>query len=149
MSGFNDYIVPHYANHPRSRPGLRAGQLLVLGITGSIVVAATALLAAARWPKKTPARFATNSQDLRLIIEKQICSFRIDVGRIPIDLEELFTPPADANEARRWLGPYLESRDGLITASGAPYQYHTYRSTEDGTLRYRLSLGAAPSESTR
>ena len=46
-----------------------------------------------------------------------IDQFKIDIGKYPSKVEELVQPPSDAQDRRRWQGPYVPSeysRDGSI-----------------------------------
>lgn len=56
-----------------------------------------------------------------------IDNFRVDIGRYPIKIDELVTPPSDAQERRRWQKGYVPEKyatDGtLLDAWGNPFVY--------------------------
>jgi general secretion pathway protein G len=59
-----------------------------------------------------------NTETLLNLAQQGIEFFKNDVGRYPVSLNELITPPADQNEMRKWGGPYVTTdSDGLVKDS--------------------------------
>lgn len=57
-------------------------------------------------------------------IATAIDNFRLDLGRYPDELEELYEEPDDDEEAEKW-GPesYVKDPETLVDAWGEPFQY--------------------------
>jgi general secretion pathway protein G len=61
--------------------------------------------------------------------------FEADVGRMPMNLDELLNPPKDEAEKAKWAGPYVEKIN--VDLWGHPYQCQG-----DGTSKPRIwSIG--------
>jgi general secretion pathway protein G len=57
-------------------------------------------------------------------IATAIDNFRLDIGRYPEELEELYTQPDDDEEAEKWDPEgYIKDKDTLVDPWGEPYQY--------------------------
>ncbi len=140
-----DPLVLNYAGSLARPAWLPNGRVTVVAIVGLVVVACGMLVVAAivrHTPSPRPLLASTGPSRVP-VIAKQIHAFRYDMGRLPTDLEELFTSPRGAEAARRWMGPYLESREALIAPDDSRVRYHLYRSTDDGELHFRVTVGSS------
>jgi hypothetical protein len=62
--------------------------------------------------------------------------FHLDMGRYPVDLNELLQPPGDPKEKERWNGPYVKDARDLRDQWGRPIGYR--RGDEPGGPPYCL-----------
>lgn len=66
-------------------------------------------------------------------IAMAIDTFRLEMGRYPKDLSELIEKPADAQDARKWNGPYVKSAENLVDAWGHPLEYESPGQVNEAT----------------
>lgn len=57
------------------------------------------------------------------LIAMDIERFRAGMGRYPIDLNELITPPSQTDTGSHWDGPYINNRELLVDPWDHPLRY--------------------------
>ncbi len=58
----------------------------------------------------------SKTRTILMATKNAVDQFKIDIGRYPTKIEELAVHPSDANEKRRWLGPYVP-QDYIVNGS--------------------------------
>lgn len=93
----------------------------------------------------------TQAQSQLTNIKNEITQYTMDVGRLPLKLEELIEAPSDTNLAKKWKGPYIKKESDLIDPWGTPIEYHRPPVRYKKEERYQdyevYSLGADLEES--
>lgn len=131
------------ANRIRRRAASRKGFtlleiLLVVGLLA--LLAAFAIPALQRQGENAKIKLAQAAVGSGGVISKQIIAYQFDCGRYPESLKDLFEKPSDDKVAKKWSGPYLESKDGIVDPWGEEYQY-TYPGTHNEGKFDLWSLG--------
>ena len=79
------------------------------------------------------AKVQTTEANLRTL-KQAITSFHIDTGRYPETLQDLMRKPFDETVARKWQGPYLESKNEEVPEDGWGNEF-VYRRNEPGSAK--------------
>ncbi len=76
--------------------------------------------------------------------------YKIDLGHYPAKIEELVTPPSDANDRRRWQGPYgvsaEQAKDGVLRDSYGNEIQYKYDSTKQTVELFSWGKGGEGSD---
>ena len=115
-----------HVNRVRRRAASRKGFtlleiLLVVGLLA--LLAAFAIPALQKQGENAKKKLAEAAVGSGGVISKQIIAYQFAVGRYPESLKDLFEKPNDEKLAKKWDGPYLESKDGIVDPWGEEYQY--------------------------
>ena len=137
--------MPHSASPSPSRNArsIQAGFTLLELL---VVLAILALLAGLVGPRVLEQLSGARSDTARIQIkniEAALDLYRLDVGRYPTAAEGLQALMDKPDNAGRWRGPYLKSKDGILDPWGETYRYRM----EGNKNTYEiLSFGSDKSE---
>jgi general secretion pathway protein G len=95
------------------RPGYSLLEIMiVIGIIASLLVGVIQLAKTLSDRSKVE-----KVKTLLRAVKSGVDQFKIDLGKYPTKIDELVQPPSDAQDRRRWQGPYVPSefaKDGSI-----------------------------------
>lgn len=94
---------------------------------------------------------ATQTKTRLKVLQGALQEYTMDVGRLPLKLDDLLDQPSDAKVAKRWKGPYVSNEEALEDAWGTPVEYNRPPTRFKKEFRYQdyelISLGKDLEES--